>query len=225
MAHIQTGYVGLARDPVYSYRGPVETSGFAEWRDGAFRSEYAAMGSGSSNQGWARAIGPQFRAGELVKAGLLGEPLRVALREQMIREVAIGGSAEILPDASNRVTLDDLKDPIGLPRPHIHFGIDGYTARSLELGQKRHRAIMEALGCTSILDGGPRVNTSILGGTARMGVDARASVVSSDLRSHDHPNLFVVGSAVFPTMGISPPTLTIAALALRAVERVRGDLG
>lgn len=226
MAHIQTGYVGLAKDPVYSYRGPIETSGFAEWRDGPFRSEYAAMGSGSSNQGWARAIGPQFRAGELIaKAGLLGAQLRTALREQIIREVAIGGSAEILPNPDNRVMLDAQRDPIGLPRPHIHFGIDEYTSRSLELGQKRHRAIMEALGCGSILDGGPRVNTSILGGTARMGADPKTSVVTPELRCHDHPNLFVVGSAVFPTMGISPPTLTIAALALRAAERVRTDLG
>ena len=224
MAHIQTGFVGLAKDPVYSYRGPVETSGFAEWRDGPFRSEYAAMGSGSSNQGWARAIGPQFRAGELIKAGMLGEKLRTTLREQIIREVAIGGSAEILPNPENRVTLDPLKDPIGLPRPHIHFGIDDYTKRSLDAGQKRHRAIMDAMGCTSILDGGPRVNTSILGGTTRMGADPNSSVVSTDLRCHDHPNLFVVGSAVFPTMGISPPTLTIAALALRAAERVRADL-
>ena len=224
MAHIQTGYVGLAKDPVYSYRGPVETSGFAEWRDGAFRSTHAAMGSGSSNQGWARAVGPQFRAGELIKAGLLGESLRKTLREQIIREVAIGGSAEILPNPENRVTLDPQKDPIGLPRPHIHFAIDDYTARSLDLGQKRHRAIMEALGCTSILDGGPRVNTSILGGTTRMGTDPRTSVVSLDLRTHDHPNLFIVGSAVFPTMGISPPTLTIAALALRAADEIKAAL-
>ena len=183
------------------------------------------MGSGSSNQGWARAIGPQFRAGELIgKAGLIGPALRDALREQTIREVAIGGSAEILPNPENRVTLDPKKDALGLPRPHIHFAIDDYTKRSLDLGQKRHRAIMEALGCTSILDGGPRVNTSIIGGTARMGTDAKTSVVDTDLRAHDHPNLFIVGSAVFPTMGISPPTLTIAALALRAAERVKADL-
>ncbi len=226
MAHIQTGFVGLAKDPVYSYRGPVETSGFAEWRDGPFRAQHAAMGSGSSNQGWARAIGPQFRAGELVaKAGLVGTSLRHALREQTIREVAIGGSAEILPNPDNRVTLDPLKDALGLPRPHIHFGIDDYTRRALDLGQLRHRAIMEALGCTSILDGGPRVNTSIIGGTARMGTDAKTSVVDTDLRAHDHPNLFLVGSAAFPTMGISPPTLTIAALALRAAGRVRTELG
>ncbi len=224
MAHIQHGYVGLAADPVYPYRGPVETSGFVEWRDGPFRSEHAAMGSGSSNQGWVRAIGPQFRAGELIKAGLIGTALRKALAEQTVREVAIGGSAEILPNPENRVTLDPQKDPIGLPRPHIRFGIDAYTTRSLELGQQRHMAIMQAMRCTSILAGPPRVNTSIIGGTARMGTDPKTSVVDPALRAHEHPNLFVVGSAVFPTMGISPPTLTIAALALRAADQIRKDL-
>ena len=226
LGHIQVGYVGLAADPVYPYRGPVETSGFAEWRDGPFRSEHAGMGSGSSNQGWVRAIGPQLRAAELIgKAGLVGTALRRALAAQTAREVAIGGSAEILPNPDNRVTLDPQRDALGLPRPHIHFAIDDYTRRSMALGQQRHRKVMEALGCTTILDGPPRVNTSIIGGTARMGTDPGASVVDANLRSHEHPNLFVVGSATFPTMGVSPPTLTIAALALRAAEQVRADLG
>jgi choline dehydrogenase-like flavoprotein len=225
MGHIQTGYVGLAADPVYPYRGPVETSGFAEWRDGAFRAEHAAMGSGSSNQGWVRAIGPQFRAGELIgRAGLVGTALRQALKAQTLREVAIGGSAEILPNPDNRVTLDPQKDVLGLPRPHIHFDIDDYTKRSLVLGQQRHRQVMEALRCTSILDGPARVNTSIIGGTARMGTDPKSSVVDGTLRSHDHPNLYIVGSSSFPTMGIAPPTLTIAALALRAAAQVQADL-
>jgi len=224
MAHIQVGYVGLAADPVYPYRGPVETSGFAEWRDGPFRSEHAAMGSGSSNQGWVRAIGPQFRAGELIKAGLIGPALRKAMADQTIREVAIGGSAEILPNPDNRVTLDAQRDPLGLPRPNLRFALDGYTQRSMALGQVRHRAVMDALGCTTVLDGPPRVNTSIIGGTARMGTDPATSVVDADLRAHGHPNLFVLGSAAFPTMGISPPTLTIAALAVRMAGRVRADL-
>lgn len=224
MGHIQTGYVGLSADPVYPYRGPVETSGFVEWRDGPFRSDHAAMGSGSSNQGWIRAIGPQVRAGELIKRGLIGPALRKAVAEQTIREVAIGGSSEILPDENNRVTLDERKDAIGLPRPNVHFSVGEYTTRALDLGQERHMQIMKALGCTDILHGPPRVNTSIIGGTARMGTDPKASVVDPHLRSHDHPNLFIVGSSVFPTMGISPPTLTIAALALRAVEDVRRSL-
>jgi choline dehydrogenase-like flavoprotein len=58
-----------------------------------------------------------------------------------------------------------------------------------------------------------------------MGADPRTSVVDADLRAHDHPNLFVVGSAVFPPITASPPTLTIAAMALRAAETIRATLG
>jgi choline dehydrogenase-like flavoprotein len=41
------------------------------------------------------------------------------------------------------------------------------------------------------------------------------------LRAHDHANLFVVGGMVFPTAGMHPPTLTIAALALRAALAIQ----
>ena len=44
------------------------------------------------------------------------------------------------------------------------------------------------------------------------------------VRAHDHPNLYVMGSAVFPTSGTANPTLTIAALALRLAERIKGEL-
>jgi choline dehydrogenase-like flavoprotein len=54
-----------------------------------------------------------------------------------------------------------------------------------------------------------------------MGTDAKQSVVNTDHRSHDHPNLFLLGSGVFPTGGASNPTLTIAALTLRAVPAIQ----
>jgi choline dehydrogenase-like flavoprotein len=60
-------------------------------------------------------------------------------------------------------------------------------------------------------------------GTARMGNDPRGSVVDRDLRSHDS-NLFILGSAVFPTCATANPTLTIAALSLRAVDQVKANL-
>lgn len=49
-----------------------------------------------------------------------------------------------------------------------------------------------------------------------MGGDPRHSVVDRDLRCHDHSNLFLVGAGAFPTSSTANPTLTIAALALRA---------
>jgi choline dehydrogenase-like flavoprotein len=61
-------------------------------------------------------------------------------------------------------------------------------------------------------------------GTARMGDDPAQSVVDKNLRAHDHRNLFLVGAAVFPTGGAANPTLTIAALALRAARPILSAL-
>jgi choline dehydrogenase-like flavoprotein len=57
-----------------------------------------------------------------------------------------------------------------------------------------------------------------------MGSAAENSVVDADQRSWAHPNLFVVGSGSFPTMGTSNPTLTMAALTLRTATRLLQDL-
>jgi choline dehydrogenase-like flavoprotein len=67
-------------------------------------------------------------------------------------------------------------------------------------------------------------SSSVIAGTAMMGGDAKSAVIDAELRSFDHPNLFVVGSAAFPTSGVLPPTLTIAALALRAAGAVTEQL-
>jgi choline dehydrogenase-like flavoprotein len=57
-------------------------------------------------------------------------------------------------------------------------------------------------------------------GTCRMGSKKDNSVVNSDQQSWDHDNLYLVGSSTFPTGGTANPTLTIAALALRAAEHI-----
>ncbi len=62
-----------------------------------------------------------------------------------------------------------------------------------------------------------------LAGTARMGFDAEDSVVNSDCRSWDIPNLFVCDGSIFPTTGGVNPSLTITAIAMRTAQRI-GDL-
>jgi len=57
-----------------------------------------------------------------------------------------------------------------------------------------------------------------------MGVDPTTSVVDADLRLHGYCNCFVLGAAVFPTVGTANPTLTIAALSLRTVEPIAASL-
>src|SRR6266705_686785 len=60
-------------------------------------------------------------------------------------------------------------------------------------------------------------------GTTRMG-DKADSVVDKHCRAHDHQNLFILGSSVFPTGSTANPTSTIAALSLRAVDTIRAQL-
>jgi choline dehydrogenase-like flavoprotein len=58
-------------------------------------------------------------------------------------------------------------------------------------------------------------------GTARMSRDPKSGVVDPDCRVHSMENLYVAGSAVFPTMGYANPTLTIVALSLRLADHLQ----
>jgi len=58
-------------------------------------------------------------------------------------------------------------------------------------------------------------------GTTRMSDDPKRGVVDRNCRVHGVENLFVAGGSVFPTVGISNPTLTIVALAIRLADFVR----
>ena len=58
-------------------------------------------------------------------------------------------------------------------------------------------------------------------GTTRMGDDPRTSVVNADGRIHGVSNLFVAGSATFPTSSQANPTLTIVALAVRLADHLK----
>jgi choline dehydrogenase-like flavoprotein len=59
-------------------------------------------------------------------------------------------------------------------------------------------------------------------GTTRMHADPRLGVVDPEARVHGIANLYVAGSSIFPNVGISNPTLTIVALALKLADRLRG---
>ena len=62
-------------------------------------------------------------------------------------------------------------------------------------------------------------------GTARMGADASASVVSPSGEAHDVPGLFVADASVLPTALGANPMLTIMAVARRTARGVAEQLG
>ena len=81
---------------------------------------------------------------------------------------------------------------------------------------------MEAAGATHVWSPPvpPTTGGSQLLGTARMGNDARDSVVDRYHRAHDVPNLFICDGSSFVTSGRGQPTMTIQALAFRAAEHI-----
>jgi choline dehydrogenase-like flavoprotein len=62
-------------------------------------------------------------------------------------------------------------------------------------------------------------------GTARMGRDAKTSVVSQTHEVHDTPGLYVADGSVVPTSPAVNPQITIMALATRAAEKIAEAVG
>ena len=216
----------LSGEKVWIYRGPMSTAGIESGRAGDWRSERPSFRIQLSNDGWNWPTGaPYTTVEELLVRGLRGVELDQALADHSSREVTLACLTEQLPLPENRIVPDfDQRDELGLPRPRIHFRLDDYTRRGLEHARLVHQRIFEAMRCTETYHSPENQPAGHVLGTCRMGDDPKQSVVNRDLCSHDHPNLFLVGSGAFPTGAASNPTLTIAALALRTVDSIRRTL-
>ncbi len=216
----------LARAPVWPYRGPLSTSGIENFRDGQFRKDRAAFRIEIGNDGWAWPKGaPTTTASDLARLGLRGERLNSALRSQASRHLRLTSLLEQLPDPDNRVTLDpNASDIYGVPLPRIAYRLGAYIEAGLAAARAAHAEIFSALGATEITHRDVAEGAGHIIGTARSGSHPKELVVDPNLRSHDHPNLFILGSAVFPTSATANPTLTIAALSLRAAGHVKATL-
>jgi len=212
----------LAHQPVYPYRGPLSTSGVEMLRDGSFRAHRAAFRVEIGNDGWSWPDGDQATQSiAWAKGGNLGKQGLASLGRKFERHVRLASLAEPLPDPANRVTLATDKDALGIPRPQIHYRTGEYASAGLSAAKKLHERLFQALGVSEIHHWpGPQGAGHIMG-TCRMGTDPKTSVVDTQLRLHGHTNCFVISSAVWPSVGTANPTLTLAALSLRAVDSVR----
>jgi glucose dehydrogenase len=226
MDHLQGQVACLVADPIFGFRGPPTTSGIDEFRDGDFRSERAAFRMSIGNDGMARIETPIQTMRNLLDTGLLGKELATALRENASRHFRISYSTEQLPAASNCVTLSDKPeriDKFGLRLPKVSVGLSDYNRAAFAQAQRVIGMIFDRLGATRRIpptDIDSYTGAGHIMGTTRMGLDPATSVVNRDCRAHQHDNLYIVGSSVFPTAGTANPTLTVAALALRAADTI-----
>ena len=128
---------------------------------------------------------------------------------------------ETLPRRDNRVDLDPRRrDPWGLRLPRITFAFHQNETKMHRFLAKIAEGILREAGANKVWTELPRPTPTRQCGGTRMGKEPGTSVVNEYCQTHDVPNLFIVGSSVFPTMSGYPATATIAALAYRAAEYI-----
>jgi len=128
------------------------------------------------------------------------------------------------PRADSRVTLTGKADALGMPQLRVDWRYSPQDIESIRRTLDLMAQEFERSG-TGCLEYDPHtLEEDLLRfgaygghhiGTARMGSDPRKSVVDADCRVHSVGNLYVAGSAVFPTSSQANPTLTLIALSLR----------
>ncbi|WP_406276916.1 GMC family oxidoreductase [Nocardia sp. NBC_00881] len=189
--------------------------------------------------------------GEKDKGPLYGKDLRTRLGDVLPRQFRIAWELEQDPEQRNRVTIEDrYKDALGKHRPVIEYDLSDYVRKSLPWAAEASRQLFEYLGIAEHQErptykpgdythyddsdaSAVTVGTETywvrgaghVVGTHRMGDNPTDSVVDSFQRSHDLPNLYIVGCGSMPTLGTSNPTLTMTALAIRTGDQIAEDLG
>lgn len=255
---------GLTPEPTWPYRGPLATAGIESLRDGPFRSDRAAWRVEFGNEGWNfAAFDPESTTLDYIdgtnntgtnvhgRGGkpeqLFGQPLIERLNQIFTRQFRFGFLVEQSPEDCNRVTLSNLTDDLGIPRPKIHYNLSDYTKRGFVAAHKLAKQVFDAAqvepyskplekmrqapGYFTYEDSDTKQiyefefhGSGHIVGTCRMGHCREESVVDRNQRSWDHPNLYITGSSVFPTIATGNPSLTIAALAFWAADNVKQQL-
>lgn len=177
--------------------------------EGAFLRGYAYQGS-ATRQGWARGWeGPG-----------IGVALKTRLRQPGAWRVNLNAYGEMLPVASNRVTLHATRrDQWGLPLAHIACEAGANERAMAEQAAVDAGDMLRAAGCTDVVQKAlvmPMGFKNHEMGAARMGRDPATSVLNGWNQAHDVQNLFVTDGACMTSSGTANPALTYMAITARA---------
>jgi quinoprotein glucose dehydrogenase len=138
--------------------------------------------------------------------------------------VRLRAYVDVHPSADSRLTLDPAKkNRYGDPMPKIEHRFDDATIAREAATNAHVRGVFARLAKASngrIVNTGEGDYLDHPGGGCRMGLDRATSVCDSYGRTHDHPNLFVVGAPTTPTGGCTNGTLTFVALTLRSAQHI-----
>ncbi len=160
---------------------------------------------------------------------LMGDALLADWRTRTKRGAArVRAYYDVHPSADSTLTLDpSAKNRLGDPLPKIVHKLDAATEARVPQNKQHIRDLFATLARQhdgKILSTTDSTYLDHPAGGCRMGTDPGQSVCDSFGRTHDHENLFVVGSPTLPTAGCTNGTLTFAAVTLRSAGRIAGAL-
>ena len=169
---------------------------------------------GASRQGWSR----------LVAELSIGEQLKEAAATPGKWTIGMGGFGEILPDPTNKVTINpDKKDKYGLPTLlfDTEFKENDYKMRKDMANDAAE--MLDAAGFKNVRSyDNPSQHGLGLGihemGTARMGKDPKTSVLNKYNQVHACKNVFVTDGSFMTSASCVNPSLTYMAFTARAVN-------
>ena len=228
MDHLQGYVLADATVPIFPFRGPITTSGIDVFRDTQKRRDFAAFRLSIGNDGWGRTESPASSLLDYLNKGLYGKDLVAQVADRVTKKSRISFSTEMLPEECNAVTLSNIQDSFGIPKPKTIIKLSDYNVKAMKYAYRVGEEMYRILGWStppmndSDLDARVR-NYSGAGhimGTTKMGTDPKTSVVDVNGKAHDHQNLYIVGPSVFPTSGTANPTLTAVALTIKSAESI-----
>ena len=156
---------------------------------------------------------------------LIGDALLMDWRARTRRGTArIRAYYDVHPSDESRLTLDlTTKNRYGDALPKIAHRLDAATEARLPHTKEHLSKVFHSLARehnAQVLSISESTYLDHPAGGCRMGTNPSTSVCDSFGRTHDHANLFVVGSPTLPTAGCTNGTLTFAAVTLRSASEV-----
>ena len=178
---------------------------------------FGYQGSGT-RQGWKHDVAEFSIGGEF----------KDAMTEPGGWTVGMGGFGEMLPDPTNKVTLDKtVKDKWGLNVLNIDCELKDNEKKMRKDILSDAQEMLEKAGVKNVQgregDGTPGRGIHEMG-TARMGRDPKTSVLNGNNQVWDAPNVFVTDGAFMASSSCVNPSLTYMAFTARAAEFAVNEL-
>ena len=180
-------------------------------KNAAFLRGYGFQGSGN-REGWQRGI---------AQAGF-GPEFKKSISQPGPWKFTFYGYGECLPNHANYIELDqEKKDVWGIPALKIHCA---WRENEYALRKDMSITAAEMLAAAGARDIEPFTDDDPPGfsihemGTARMGRDAKTSVLNAYNQAHDVKNLFITDGGAMVSSSCVNPSLTYMALTARACD-------